>query len=290
MALSRSHKFGQIIGEVLESAIFPLLSDFATEQGLYLDKKGHRACRKGVKCSWVDMNGNRHDLDFVLERDGSDDVRGRPAAFIETAWRRYTKHSRNKAQEIQGAVEPLGATFKQLCPFKGAILAGEFTDGAVTQLESLGFSVLVFPYQTVIDAFKTAGIDAFFDVNTPDSTTQGKVGQWDDLSDVAKLGIRQALLGNNQHSVSRFIASLETSVVRKAKRIVVLPLHGRSFEFLTAQEAMSLIRDYDEDGVMTGFERYEIQIAFTNGNEVIGKFNDKDSAIEFLSFYRPLNP
>ena len=157
-------------------------------------------------------------------------------------------------------------------------------------MESLGFSVLVFPYQTVIDAFKTAGIDAFFDVNTPDSTTQGKVGQWDDLSDVAKLGIRQALLGNNQHSVSRFIASLETSVVRKAKRIVVLPLHGRSFEFLTAQEAMSLIRDYDEDGVMTGFERYEIQVDFTNGNEVTGKFNDKDSAIEFLSFYRPLNP
>ena len=155
MALSPSHKFGQIIGALLENATFPLLDDFATKHGLYLDRKGRRPCRKGVKCSWVDLNGNTHDLDFVLEWDGSDDIRGTPAAFIETAWRRYAKHSRNKAQEIQGAIEPLGATFPQFRPFKGAILAGVFTDGAITQLESLGFSVLVFPYQTVIDAFKT---------------------------------------------------------------------------------------------------------------------------------------
>lgn len=56
------------------------------------------------------MNGNAHDLDFVLERGGSDDKIGMPAAFIETAWRRYTKHYRNNAQEIQGALEPLAET------------------------------------------------------------------------------------------------------------------------------------------------------------------------------------
>ena len=84
--------------------------------------------------------------------------------------------------------------------------------------------------------------------------------------------------------------SLESVVLRRIKRIVVLPLHGTSIEVLTAQEAMSRILEYDENSSVAGFERYEIQIAFTNGNEVIGKFNDKDSAIEFLSFYRPLNP
>jgi len=42
--------------------------------------------------------------DHVLERGGTDAMRGVPAAFIETGWRRCTKHSRNKAQEIQGAV------------------------------------------------------------------------------------------------------------------------------------------------------------------------------------------
>ncbi len=232
------------------------------------------------------MNGNSHDLDFVLERGGSDDVRGDPAAFIETAWRRYTRHSRNKAQEIQGALDPLGATFAQYRPLKGAILAGEFTDGAINQLESLGFGVLLFPYQTVIEAFVVAGIDAFFDENTPDLTTQAKVDQWDGLTDTTKAGVRQALLQTNQEPVRRFMAALETAVVRKVQRIVVLPLHGTSLEFGTAQEATERIRFYDEAEAITGFARYEIRIHFTNGNQITGKFNDKYSAIEFLDIYQ----
>lgn len=103
MAESPAHRFGQIVGEVLESAIIPLLDSFANTHGLYLDKKGPRPGRAGKKCSWVDLNKNTHDLDYVLERGGTLQKRGIPAAFIETAWRRYTKHSRNKAQEIQGA-------------------------------------------------------------------------------------------------------------------------------------------------------------------------------------------
>src|SRR4051812_33111649 len=104
MAQSPAHRFGQIIGDVLEAAVEPLLADFAKKHGLYLDKRGERSCRPGVKCTWIDLNKNSHDLDFVLERGGTADKRGIPAAFIETAWRSYTKHSRAKAQEIQGAV------------------------------------------------------------------------------------------------------------------------------------------------------------------------------------------
>lgn len=33
---------------------------------------------------------------------------------------------------------------------------------------------------------------------------------------------------------------------------------------------------------------YEIQILFTNGNEVTARFNDKTSAIEFLRTYQPI--
>ena len=104
MAQSPSHQFGQIIGLVLEEALKPLLADFASEHGLYLDQKGARSARRTRKVTWTDALGNRHDLDFVLERGGSEQSIGVPAAFIETAWRRYTKHSRNKAGEIQGAV------------------------------------------------------------------------------------------------------------------------------------------------------------------------------------------
>lgn len=40
--------------------------------GLYLDKKGFRSARSGKKVTWVDKFGNNHDLDYVLEKDGSE--------------------------------------------------------------------------------------------------------------------------------------------------------------------------------------------------------------------------
>src|ERR1700733_10421415 len=111
MAQSPSHKWGQIIGqEFLEVAIEPLIRKAATKHHLYMDQKGRRSTRKGSKVGWVDLYGSTHDLDFVLERNGTNDLIGTPVAFIEPAWRRYTKRSRNKAQEIQGAILPLVMT------------------------------------------------------------------------------------------------------------------------------------------------------------------------------------
>src|SRR5947209_19932574 len=117
MAQSYAHKFGQIIGGVLESAVEPMLRDLAKKHGLYLDVKGKRKARKGrKKITWLDLYGNSHDLDFVIERGGSDTTNGKPVAFVEAAWRRYTKHSRNKAQEIQGAIMPLHAAHWECAP------------------------------------------------------------------------------------------------------------------------------------------------------------------------------
>jgi hypothetical protein len=186
MAQSPAHRFGQIVGEVLEAAIRAVLKRFAKQHHLFLDLKGTRPCRSGKKCTWVDLNGNSHDLDFVLERGGTPHKVGMPVAFIETAWRRYTKHSRNKAQEIQGAIGPLAETFRNLGPFKGAILAGVFTDGALTQLRSLGFTILYFPYSSVVRVFRKFGIDASFDENTPDAEFQKKVVAFQSLADKKK--------------------------------------------------------------------------------------------------------
>src|SRR5437762_8090007 len=160
MAVSPAHRFGQIIGEVLEAGILPLLERFAERKGLYLDRKGPRAARTGKKVTWTDRNGNQHDLDFVLERGGTAEKIGQPVAFIETAWRRYTKHSRNKAQEIQGAIPPLVETHRSSAPFVGVILAGVFTEGALAQLQSLGFAVVYFRYETIVKVFRRVGINA----------------------------------------------------------------------------------------------------------------------------------
>ena len=69
---------------------------------------------------------------------------GKPVAFIESAWRRYTKHSRNKAQEIQGAILPLAETYSESNLFLGAVLAGVFTEGRIKSTEITWFFCLVF--------------------------------------------------------------------------------------------------------------------------------------------------
>jgi hypothetical protein len=137
MAQSPAHRFGQIIGEMLERAIAPVLQAIADEFGLFLDSKGERKARGTKrKVEWVDGKGNVHDLDFVIESGGSEEQVGSPLAFVEIAWRRYTKHSRNKAQEIHGAIIPLAERYSRYRPFLGVVLGGVFTEGSVNRNNS----------------------------------------------------------------------------------------------------------------------------------------------------------
>src|SRR5712691_8987322 len=209
MAESPAHKFGQIIGGILEQSVEPVLQQFAQEHSLYLDKKGHRPARKGNKVSWTDLYGNVHDLDYVLEKDGSPSRIGTPVAFIETAWRRYTKHSRNKAQEIQGAIIPLVETYKNVAPFFGAILAGVFTEKALTQLRSLGFTVLYFPYENVVRALSLVNIDAAFGEETPDSEYAQQVVAWEALPGEQRISVARTLIESHAEEVAGFIHALK---------------------------------------------------------------------------------
>lgn len=49
MAISPSHKFGQIIGDTLEAAILPLLIDFAKQHGLIPRPKEPEVLPEGAK-------------------------------------------------------------------------------------------------------------------------------------------------------------------------------------------------------------------------------------------------
>lgn len=290
MALSPSHKFGQIIGDVLELAIEPTLRRFAKEKGLFLDKQGLRPARKGNKVSWTDLYGNTHDLDFVLERHGTREKVGDPVAFIETAWRRYTKHSRNKAQEIQGAILPLHAAHKNLAPFIGVVLAGDFTPGALIQLKSLGFNVLWFPRESVIQAFSVVGIDAEFDEETSDAQFKKKVRSWYALSALKKRRVGKELLTSRSQDVTAFVLALSNSVSRYITRVYVLPLHGRSSDMPTVAAAISFIERYVESDTHRQLIRYEVQIQYNNGDRIDGQFRDKQSTIDFLKNYLKPSP
>jgi hypothetical protein len=283
MAESPTHKWGQIIGEVLEAAISTPLQQFASEHNLFLDRGGPRPARPNATAiSWKDKDGNTHDLDFVLERGGTPNVIGTPVAFIETAWRRYTKHSKNKAQEIQGAVLPLVATYSKSAPFYGAILAGEFTNGAITQLKSLGFAVMYFPYRAVLEAFRRVGLDASSEEDSSDTEVSRKIEQWEALSPQQQTLVSTTLISIKQSEFSDFMRRLETAVNRRIASVRVLPLHGVPAEYLSVQDAIRFIETYQETPHQSPLVRYEVQVLYNNSDKIQGEFSSKGEAIQFL--------
>ena len=288
MAKSPAHKWGQIIGDFLEEVFAAELSKFARKHKLYIDIQGDRPARSGKKVSWIDSFENAHDLDFVLERNGTKNKIGDPVAFIESAWRRYTKHSRNKAQEIQGAILPLVATHKNFAPFMGVMLAGEFTGGALNQLKSLGFHVLYFPYDLILQAFKKYGIDASTEENTTEKDFEDKINKWEHFDN--KKNLARYLLKLNKQEVDTFFENLEKAVSRFIETISVLPLHGSSNTLPTVEEAIVFIESYQNENGSLPVLKYEIVVRYNNKDKVEGIFNSKESAIEFLESYAAPKP
>lgn len=285
MAKSPSHKFGQLIGTLLEELMEPFLTEFARHNGLYLDyQKNTRTARKGKKVTWQDPYGNLHDLDYVLERGGTAEMLGTPVAFIEVAWRRYTKHSRNKAQEIQGAIMPLAEKYQWSNPFLGAVLAGVFTEGSLEQLRSLGFHVLYFPYDTIVAAFASSGIDVAFGENTPDKVFQKCVMQIEKAPASTIQKVKDHLSEANKTEIDNFMASLKERLDRMVEKVIVIPLYGRSNEFATIDDALRFLDSHSVYEGCGNFRKYEVLISFTNEDRVEGSFKDKAKVREFLQF------
>lgn len=283
MAQSPAHRFGQIIGDVLERAVRPSLQEVAEQLGVYLDGKGERKARGTKrKVAWLDGKGNTHDLDYVFEVGGSDEQIGSPRAFIEIAWRRYTKHSRNKAQEIQGAILPLAERYCDHHPFLGVVLGGVFTDGSLNQLRSHGFTVLYFPYESVLAAFAVVGIDASFDEDTSDAALLRKVRQFRKLSTHNTEKIARSLRSRRKVELEKFTSLLRVALTRRIESVYVLPLHGRARTLADVLEAIEFIESFNESEPDESFVRYEVGVRYSNGDEVRGQFNDKVTAVVFL--------
>ncbi len=293
MAESFSHKWGQIIGNLLQESIQETLQQVADQHGLYLDYQRKRAARPGKKVTWQDRHGNVHDLDYVLEHGGTETARGLPAAFIETAWRRYTKHSRNKAQEIQGDVLALADTYSHLRPFLGIVLAGVFTKESLEQLRSCGFTAAYIPYDHILRAFAAVGIDAAFGEDTEEDAFRAKVRQFAALAERKIARIKRTLLNppkgkddsgeNSTAPMVDFLTALNTSLSRGVQGITVAVLHGEPRHIATAAEAIAYLQNYpDSQGCAAPASKYELHVRYNTGDVIDAIFQHKDDAIRFL--------
>lgn len=284
MAQSPAHTFGQIIGDVLESAFKVRFQQLASQHSLFFDSKGTRPARAGKKVTWTDALGNSHDLDYVLERGGSATRVGQPVAFIELAYRRYTKHSKNKVQEIESAVASIASRYHRDGVFLGAILAGEFTGRAIKQLQTQGFVVLHIAYREIILAFSKVNIDACYTENTPMDEFETKIEKWKNLTSEQKKSVGEYILEYAGNDVKYFLENLEKAIQRRVESIFILPLYGSSVVLDNVEKAMDFIADYTETSA-NEFSRYEIIIRFTTSSEIRGNFVSKAEALEFLNLY-----
>ena len=283
MAKSPAHKLGQIIGDVLEDAIREPLHAIAKEHGLYLDYKHARPTRDGrKKVVWTDSRGNQHDLDYVLEEGGSEKKLGRPRAFIEIAWRRYTKHSRNKAQEIQSAIEPLAETYQDCPPFLGVVLAGDFTEGSLAQLRSHNFSLAYCPYDTIVLAFESVGIDVSSDEGMSVVELRRKVSSFRRLALPQREGIADKIRTIHVDQFDAFFGALRLCLTRHVTQVFVLTLSGNSYSFGSIKDAICFVSGHNQAAPAEDFIRYELNIRYSNEDEVRGNFGEKARAVEFL--------
>ncbi|MCD1261714.1 DNA methylase [Paenibacillus athensensis] len=286
MAQSASHKFGQMIGDLLEKAMYVYMEPVARRHGLFFDYKHPRWARNGKSdVVWTDINNNKHKLDIVLEKNGTEQQYGQPVVFIEMAWRRYTKHSKNKAQEIQGAILPLIRKYSKHSPFYGAVVAGEFTEPSLTQLKSEGFKVVHFSFATIIAAFRLVGIDVFWGEQTSDEEVLRKVEQYERLSEAERDVIIHALLAANSEQLQAFVQKMDEAIQRQIESVRVFSLHGKLASLDSVNEALDYISSYREEDAHAPLVKYEISIRYNNGDKIDCQFAEKRSAMAFLADY-----
>ena len=215
---------------------------------------------------------------------------GVPAAFIESAWRRYTKHSKNKVQEIEAAVIPVALTFSRHQPFCGAVLAGEFTRNALQQLESKGFAVLHIPYVSILAAFRELGIDAS-SKDGVDGTTErefrAKIARWKSLQQPQATNCLLAKLeALHRPEIADFRRRLESSITRRVASVRLTALRGHSVECVDIASAIAYLIDetpaFRVCNVEEPRESFEVQIRLNTGGKIDATFPQREEAVEFL--------
>lgn len=285
MAKAPVHKLGQMIGEFIEKYFENELKIICQDRNLYLDVVGkNRPARKGKKVSWYDVYGNKHDLDFVIERDGTEDDIGTPVAIIECAWRRYTKHSKNKAQEIQGAVLPIAEKYKYEKPFLGAIIAGVYTAPSIHQLNSCGFTTVYFKYEDIITAFKTEGVDVFYGEDTSDENALSTVNMLEKLTTKQFINVFKKIVELSQDEVDNFKSHLIKALDRNISNIIISPLYGFNKIFNNLHNALDYLNNIDINHLPEEitFQKFSIIITYSNGDKISGEFNGTENALSFL--------
>lgn len=285
MASSVSHQIGEYIGTFLENCIISFLKSANIDKKYYLDYRHPRIARDNKsEVIGIDAWNNNHKLDIVIEENGSEKKLGIPRAYIEVAWRRYTKHSKNKVQEISGAILPIIDSYSIDPPYYCAVLGGEFTQNALTQLESVGFDVFHIPYKKICETFQREGVDIHWEEESSEKHMKSIMSALNGISNRQKERLVKQFISDNHAVLTRLYKALDGSLNRVVTQVTVLSHHGYSSTMSSPQEAIRYVADYKETDSVP-FIGFELRIKFNNNEEFALSGLSKTKAIQFLRKY-----
>lgn len=312
-----SHRFAQELGSLLDDLVLnhllqPRLKAFADARHFYLDGKPTRhtrPARQGKVAGWTDQYGNTHDLDFVLESGGNDEVVGTPVAFIEAAWRRYAEPATPRGPETPGAIVPGVEQHGHAVPFVGIVLVGdgvgpsfapylttkkakapqgkEATQGTqatkeTRRTQTTHCTLLYIPYEDVVTAFRSIDLAMPFDGRTGASCYAWAAQRLALLTADERLTLIGALENVARDSIEAFMRALERRLARYVARVSIHPLFCSLQTFDSVHEAIKGMDGIESEIGTAHFSKYELVVDYNTRDCVRASFGEKAHLIEFL--------
>ncbi len=164
------------------------------------------------------------------------------------------------------------------------MLAGEFTNNSLNQMESEGFKVLYFSMQAMEEAFASQNIYIHWEEDTSEKELQEKVDQFERLSKREQQLIGDHLMSNHKEQWEIFLQCLQNALKRTIESIYIISLFGAEKEFCNIQDACDYIAsDQKEIAVKKNmFRGYEIIVKYSNGDKIEMRFQKKRDALTSL--------
>lgn len=82
--------------------------------------------------------------------------------------------------------------------------------------------------------------------------------------------------------LAAFAEELEQRIIRKVDYVTVIPLHGSLLHFADLQEAILAVENYVIGPATADFVRFEVRLAYTNGDLIQASFGSASDAVDFL--------
>jgi hypothetical protein len=251
-----------------EHFVLPMLSDVAGRLKLYLDHRFKKRAARGAKLAWPDQEGNVVDYDFVMELGGTDTILGVPVAFVESCWRRGTRHSKDKARDDTGKLIPM----RQMYPtarFLGVVVGGDFTAPARELVRSREIDLLYVPKEKIVAAFQNVGLTVDY-LDSSSEQVKRKLAReftqgFTDARKVEIVRILKRLLGGAV--VSGYVSSVHSALAALPQEFRIFEVRSSSPQvFESIDEASKFLRN-----PTFAFEKfsqgYRYEITYRDGSE-----------------------